>query len=134
MPWSLVQVTDTYDQIQFSVVFDPTQYVIGIGVLDVESQVQMVYFRHTTVFDEEWHKLTLSVTNDHATLWIDCILVQGIHGEYHESLLPRRAFDKTGGHTSVSRLFYEANQQTSALVCISPNILIDCLFLIEHIN
>lgn len=115
-PWSLVQVTDSYDQIQFSVVFDRTQFVIGIGVMDVQSQAQMVYFRHTSVFNEEWHKITLSVTNDRATLWIDCILIQGIHGEYYESLLPRRAFDKTGGQTSVSRVF--TNPQTSALVSL----------------
>lgn len=109
-PWYLIHVTDSLEQSQLSVVLDPTQYIVGIGLPDVQGAAQMVYFRHVSLFDEEWHKVTLSVSNDRAVLWIDCIQVQGVRGEYFEALLPRKAFDKTGGHISVSRLINQIDQ------------------------
>lgn len=89
---------------------DPTQYIVGIGLPDVQGNVQMVYFRHTSLFDRQWHKVMLSVTNDRAVLWIDCQQVQGVRGEYFEALVPRKAFDSTGGHISVSRVINQINQ------------------------
>lgn len=110
VPWFLIYVTDSYEQSQLSVVLDPVQYVVGIGLPDVQGNVQMVYFRHSSLFDQQWHKVTLSVTNDKAILWVDCIQVQGVRGEYFEELLPRKAFDKTGGHIAVSRLVNQVDQ------------------------
>lgn len=103
-------MTDSFDQSQLSVVLDPNQYIVGIGLPDVEGNAQMVYFRHTSLFDEQWHKVTLSVTTDRAVLWVDCIQVQGVRGEYFEALLPRKAFDRTGGHIAVSRSINQINQ------------------------
>lgn len=109
-PWYLIHVTDSYERSQLSIVLDPTQYIVGIALPDIRGDAQMVYFRHESLFDEEWHKVTLGVTVDHAVLWVDCIQVQGIRGEYFEALLPRKAFDKTGGHITVSRLINQIDQ------------------------
>lgn len=111
-PWYLFHVTDTYESSQLSVTLDPIQQLIGIGLPDVLGNVQRVYFRHSSLFDRSWHKVMLSVARDQATLWVDCIPVVGARGEYYEPLLPRRAFDTSGGHVYVSHSLEETVQST----------------------
>lgn len=114
-PWYLLHVTNSYEASELSVTLDSIQQLVGIGLPDVLGNVQRVYFHHANLFDRSWHKVMLSVANDRATLWVDCIPVPGIRGEYFEPLLPRRAFDTSGGHIYLSRTVEETSH-SSALV------------------
>lgn len=114
-PWYLLHVTNSYEASELSVTLDPIQQLVGIGLPDILGNVQRVYFQHVSLFDRSWHKVMLSVANDQATLWVDCIPVRGIRGEFSEPLLPRRAFDTSGGHIYMSRTIDETSH-TSALV------------------
>lgn len=114
-PYYLFHVTNSYEASELSVTLDPIQQLIGIGLPDMGGNVQRVYFQHANLFDRSWHKVMLSVANDQATLWVDCIPVPGIRGEYFEPLLPRRAFDTSGGHIYLSRTMDETSY-SSALV------------------
>lgn len=55
------------------------------------------------LFDESWHKVTIGVAQDQATLYVDCEPVQGLFGEYYTPLEPRGPVDATGGYLSVAR-------------------------------
>lgn len=55
------------------------------------------------LFDESWHKVTIGVAQDQATLYVDCQPVQGLFGEYYTPLEPRGPVDATGGYLSVAR-------------------------------
>lgn len=114
-PWYLFHVTNRYEDSQLSVIMDPAQQVIGIGLPDVSGHVQRVFFQHASLFDRSWHKVMLSVQQDQATLWVDCIPVPGIRGGLIEPLLPRRTFDTSGGHIYLSRL---TDQSLTTSVCI----------------
>jgi len=46
----------------------------------------------------------LGVSQDKATLWIDCEQVEGIHGTYDAPLQPRGPVDATNGLLSVARM------------------------------
>lgn len=113
IPWYLVHVTNAHDQSQLSVTLDASQQLIGIGLPDILGNVQRVFFSHASIFDQSWHKIMLSVANDQATLWIDCVPVPGVRGAYYEPLLPRRTFDTAGGHVYVSRTVNELAQSTA---------------------
>lgn len=111
-PWYLFHVTNRYEDSQLSVIMDPLQQLVGIGLPDVNGNVQRVYFRHSSLFDRSWHKVMLSVQQDRATLWVDCIPVPGIRGELIEPLLPRIAFDTNGGLIYLSRLVEQSVSQS----------------------
>lgn len=113
LPWYLLHVTNASDQSQLSVELIASQQLVGVGLPDINGNVQKVYFRDARLFDRSWHKIMLSVANDQATMWIDCRPVPGIRGGYFEQLLPRREFDTSGGHVYISRSQNELAESTA---------------------
>lgn len=113
VPWYLLHVTNSYDESQLSVELDKSRSLIGVGLPDVNGDIQKVYFRDDKIFDRSWHKIMLSVSNDQATLWIDCRPVPGIRGDYVEILEERSEFDTSGGHVYISQF---PNTLNTALV------------------
>lgn len=109
-PWYLIHVTDAQGITQISITLDATQQVIGIGLPDTSGNVQRVYFQHTNIFDQSWHKIFVSVLNDKVKLWIDCQPVLGLRGAYEEPLLPRKKFDTSSGYTNVAQYVDDNNQ------------------------
>lgn len=103
-PWYLFHLTDYYEESQLSITMDPRQHVLELALPDVDGNLQRVAFRHSSLFDRRWHKIMLGVSQDKATLWVDCQPVFGIRGDLIEPLEPRGQFDATGGHLYVSRL------------------------------
>lgn len=83
---------------------NPTQQTLSLQLPDIDGNLQTVLFRHAALFDRRWHKVMLGVSQDEATLWVDCQPVPGIRGHYVEQLEPRGYFDVTGGHLYVSKM------------------------------
>lgn len=108
-PWYLIHVTDAQGITQISVTFDAAQQVIGIGLPDISGNVQRVYFQHSNLFDQNWHKMLVSVVKDKVKMWIDCQQVLGLRGEFEEPLLPRKKFDTSSGYTYVARYVDDIN-------------------------
>lgn len=108
-PFYLFHVTDSHDVTQISVVLDTLQHLIGIGLPDIRGNVQRVFFQHLNLFDQNWHKILVSVVKDKVKLWIDCEEVYGVRGELIEPLLPRKKFDTTNGHAYIARYLDETN-------------------------
>ncbi|GAB0086545.1 collagen alpha-1(IX) chain-like [Sergentomyia squamirostris] len=104
MSWYLFHVTDSFEQSQLSVKLDPRRELLQLSLPDIDGNLQMVTFRHHELFDESWHKVTLGVGYDQATLWVDCQPVRGLYGEFVNRLEPRGPVDASGGHLSVARL------------------------------
>lgn len=103
VPWYLFHITDSYERSQLSVTIDPTRSSLQLALPDVDGNLQMATFEHTELFDESWHKVTIGVAQDQATLYVDCEPVQGIFGEYYTPLEPRGPVDATQGYLSVAR-------------------------------
>lgn len=112
-PWYLIHVTDAQGVTQISITLDATQQVIGIGLPDINGNVQRVYFQHSSLFDQNWHKIFVSVVKDKVKVWVDCQQVLGLRGELEEPLLPRKKFDTSNGYTHVARYVDETNQYQS---------------------
>lgn len=108
-PWYLIHVTNGQGVTQISVTMDTLQQVIGIGLPDINGNVQRVFFQHSGVFDQNWHKIMVSVVKDKVKLWIDCQPVIGLRGQFEESLLPRRKFDTSNGYTYIARYVDDTN-------------------------
>lgn len=102
-PWYIIHVTNAQGVTQISVTMEAMQKVIGIGLPDNNGNVQRVYFQHSSVFDQNWHKILVSVNKDQVRVWIDCQPVIGIRGEYEEQLVQRRKFDTSNGYTHIAR-------------------------------
>lgn len=125
-PWYLIHVTDGQGVTQISVTMDAIQNVIGIGLPDNNGNVQRVFFQQSSVFDQNWHKIMVSVVKNKVKVWIDCQPVIGVRGQYEETLLPRRKFDTSNGYTHIARYVddtnlyeYQASKKiTSLFVCV----------------
>lgn len=109
-PWYLIHITDAQGVTQISITLDAIQQLIGIGLPDVNGNVQRVYFHHSGLFDQNWHKLMVSVVKDKARVWVDCQQVVGLRGTFDEPLLPRKKFDVSNGYTYIARYVDETNQ------------------------
>lgn len=108
-PWYIIHVTDAQGVTQISVTMDAIQQLIGVGLPDSHGNVQRVFFRHSSVFDQQWHKILVSVNKDKVKVWMDCQPVIGIRGQYEEPLLPRRKFDVSNGYTHIARYVDDTN-------------------------
>lgn len=108
-PWYIIHVTDALGVTQISVTMDAAQQLIGIGLPDAHGNVQRVFFRHSSVFDQNWHKILVSVVKDRVKVWIDCEQVMGVRGQYEEPLFPRRKFDTSNGYTHIARYVDDTN-------------------------
>lgn len=83
---------------------NPDQNMLGLQLPDVYGDLQFVSFQHRQLFDREWHKVMLAVTQDQAVLWVDCKKVPGVRGQYAEIFdQPRGQFDASGGHLHISK-------------------------------
>lgn len=109
-PWYLIHVTNAQGVTQISITMDAVQQVIGIGLPDLNGNVQRVFFQHATLFDQNWHKILVSVVKDKVKIWIDCQPVIGVRGQYDESILTRRKFDTSNGYTHVARYVDDTNE------------------------
>lgn len=109
-PWYLIHVTDAHGVTQISITMDAVQQVIGIGLPDINGNVQRVFFQHASLFDQNWHKILVSVVKDKVKIWIDCQPVIGVRGQYDEPLLPRRKFNSSNGYTHIARYVDDTNQ------------------------
>lgn len=63
----------------------------------------LILVHFVQLFDESWHKVTIGVAQNQATLYVDCEPVQGLFGQYYTPLEPRGPVDATGGYLSVAR-------------------------------
>lgn len=105
--WYLLHVTNSHEVTQISLTMDSSQQWIGIGLPDVNGNVQRVFFRSSNLFDVSWHKILVSVVRDQVQMWIDCEQVLGSRGDFVEQLVPRKKFETNGGHTYISRYVNE---------------------------
>lgn len=109
-PWYLFHVTDSQGVTQISITMDSANQLIGIGLPDSQGNVQRVFFHHSSLFDQNWHKILVSVVKDKVKLWVDCLPTYGVRGTLEEPLLPRKKFDTTNGYAYISRYVDETNQ------------------------
>lgn len=108
-PWYLFHVTNSHGVSQISITLDTNEQLIGIGLPDIRGNVQRVFFRHSDLFDRNWHKLLVSVVKDKVSLWVDCEQTFGVRGDIVEHLLPRKKFDVNGGTAYISQYVDETN-------------------------
>lgn len=109
-PWYLFHVTDSQGVTQISITMDSADQLIGIGLPDIQGNVQRVFFHHSTLFDQNWHKILVSVVKDKVRLWVDCQQTYGVRGNFEEPLLPRKKFDTTNGYSYISRYVDDTNE------------------------
>lgn len=109
-PWYLIHITDSQGVTQISITMDAIQQVVGIGLPDINGNVQRVFFQHSNIFDQNWHKILVSIVKDKVKMWIDCQAVLGARGQYEETLLPRKKFDTANGYTHIARYVDDTNQ------------------------
>lgn len=109
-PWYLFHVTDSQGVTQISITMDSADQLVGIGLPDIQGNVQRVFFHHSTLFDQNWHKILVSVVKDKVRLWVDCQQTYGVRGNFEEPLLPRKKFDTTNGYSYISRYVDDTNE------------------------
>uniref|UniRef100_A0A182UPL5 LAM_G_DOMAIN domain-containing protein n=1 Tax=Anopheles merus TaxID=30066 RepID=A0A182UPL5_ANOME len=101
--WHLFEVTNEVQESQLAITLNPGRQILQIGLPATEGEQQIVEYHHTTLFDHNWHKIMLGVTNDYLNLWVDCRPVRDTDGNLNVPLEPRDRFDVADGYVSISR-------------------------------
>uniref|UniRef100_A0A182SGK7 LAM_G_DOMAIN domain-containing protein n=1 Tax=Anopheles maculatus TaxID=74869 RepID=A0A182SGK7_9DIPT len=101
--WHLFEVTNEVQESQLAITLNPGRQILQIGLPATEGEQQIVEYHHTSLFDHNWHKIMLGVTNDYLNLWVDCRPVRDTDGNLNVPLEPRDRFDISDGYVSISR-------------------------------
>lgn len=72
------------------------------------------------LFDQQWHKIMLGVTDKRAKLWVDCQPVKSIQGYIETPLKERGQYDTQDGYLSIAQIANSRSYQ----VRIAPQFMV----------
>ncbi|XP_055371932.1 collagen alpha-1(IX) chain-like [Condylostylus longicornis] len=103
-PWNLLEITDYSFDEQMSVTINPSYHTIDFSVPTIQGDLQTVSFRESSLFDNRWHKVMLSVDRDTVRLWVDCRPITDIYGLRRAQLEPRGPIHNFEGYFSIAKV------------------------------
>lgn len=102
-PWYLFHLSNSYEESQMYVKLNPSSQTLELSLPQIDGHLQVIEFEYRELFDQRWHKVMLGVTNEKASLWVDCRPVHYIDGTFDAELDARGYFDTSGGYVSVAK-------------------------------
>lgn len=89
-----------------SVTMNPVQRTLDLSLITVSGSLETVSFHHYALFDQQWHKIVIGITNESAILYIDCKPVESIQGSFRVPLQHRAQLDSSGGQLSIAQMVH----------------------------
>ncbi|XP_070500480.1 collagen alpha-1(IX) chain-like [Chironomus tepperi] len=102
--WHMFHLTNQYQESQLTVTMNPDRQTLALSLPASDGELQTVEFRHSSLFDDRWHKIMLGVTDNRAKLWVDCKPVQSVSGQIESPLRQRGQYDINNGYLSIAQI------------------------------